>query len=134
MSKPEVSIEYFNYDPIKHSNFLQLQSVKLAERNGILNLFLYFNYTIQSINDGIGFDKKGKYIFLSFGEWRNIETGLYISDDEYYLLNNNDINQYEYVSINVNIYTDRKYEIHYTENISNRIKISFIPFDLLDFK
>ena len=75
----KISIAHVNYTEEINTTFPKLLICKSHDNNGILNLELTFNQSINDIYDDLSFDNEGKYISICIGQWHHKTTGKYIS-------------------------------------------------------
>lgn len=131
--KIDASVEYINYIREVHQTFPRLLSCKIYSKNGIINMELNGSYIFNEIIDDIGYDNKGKFISITIGQWHHIETGNYISNEEFYDLSEKETYDYDYVSILIKIYIKDDYRACYHNDYDRKVKISFIPYNMIDF-
>ena len=128
-----VKIEYINYDPKLHKDFGVISACNVFEKDNIVNVYLESNKVFNEIYDDIGYDCLGKHILISSGEWRNISTGEYISTDAFFDLEEFSLYDYDYVSFNVKIYTNKEFKVCYHNDCDRKLMLSLIPYSLLQF-
>lgn len=129
----KVNIEYINYDPIIHRDFPIVLAFKVYTKDNIINLYIEGNNIFNEIIDDIGYDNNGKYISVTIGQWHHAITGNFISNEDFYELNEAEIYDYDYVSILLKIYTNDDYRACYHNDFDRKIVISFIPYKKLNF-
>lgn len=128
-----VSVEYINFDPKLHQEFPVILRCKVYSKLDIINVELEGDRLLNDLTDDIGYDIGGKYVSLSTGQWHNIETGKFISNDDFYDLNEEETYMYDYVSFLIKIYTKFDYRACYQNDFDRKIKVSFIPFEKVNF-
>lgn len=126
-------IDIVNYDKKIHTEFPNLISCNIFEKNTIINVYLEFDRVIDDIYDDIGYDNKGKYISINIGQWHNIQTGKYISVEDFYELDEMLSYDYEFVFIEIKIYIKEDYRVCYHNYMDRKIQMSFIPYNILNF-
>lgn len=131
MSKIEIS--YSNFNPKLHRQFPIIRQCKVYQKNDILNVYIDVNKDIESINDDYGFDNKGKYYFIEYGQWHHSQTGQYIPLEDFSELNEFDYEYYEYVSFIVKFYSNKEYKTCFHDKTGNKLTVSFIPERMLSF-
>lgn len=129
----KVEIDYINFEESLHKHFPKVNDCLIYSKNGILNVELYATNIIEELFDELGFDSFGRYIGISFGEWREEVSGERISQQEFYSLEESEGYKYNYVSVTVKLYTDKKYFVCYTNCFDKKMKLSLIPNKLLEF-
>lgn len=129
----KTKIEYVNYNDKIHSEFPRILSCKVYEKNEIINIDLDCSNIITDINDDICYDNTGKYIHICVGQWHNIETGKYISEGDFFDLDEFSTYEYEYVEAIIKVYSKDQYRVYYHNYMDRKIKISLIPSKNLDF-
>lgn len=130
----KVIADYLNFNPKIHKTFPIVKSCNVYSNNNIINVDVLTNKDILNITDDIGFDLEGKYYFVSYGQWHDRITGDYIFIEDFYDLEELDYDRYEFVSFIVKVYLKESYYICYKETSGRKLKISFIPSNLLNFK
>jgi hypothetical protein len=128
-----VEIDYINYYPNIHRQFPIILSSKVYTKDGIINLVLEGSSIFNEIVDDIGYDNKGKYLSVIIGQWHHIETGNFISNEDFYDLDEQYTYDYDYVSILIKIYTKEDYRACYHNDFDRKIVISFIPYTMINF-
>lgn len=129
----KISIAHINYTEEINTTFPKLLICKSHDNNGILNLELTFNQSINDIYDDLSFDNEGKYISICIGQWHHKTTGKYISFEDFMFLDDLQVQDYEYIELYVKIYSKREYKILYHNYFGSVIKVSLIPKELLTF-
>ncbi len=130
----DVKIDYINFNPKLHKEFPIIRQCKVYQKNNIVNVFVDTNKDIEDVTDDISFDNKGKFYFISYGQWHHVESGKYLPLDDLYSLEDHEYGDYEYVSFVVKLYTNNNWKSCYHENSGSKILISFIPNHMIDFK
>jgi hypothetical protein len=134
MTKIRVERILENYDPKIHFySFPQISPIETNIKNGIINIEFASSLVVEEILDDIGFDDIGRYISLMISQWHNTKTGEKISTEEL-IDSNEDVDNYESVSCIIKVYTNEKYKVLYHNGFDRNIKISLIPFDMVNFK
>lgn len=126
-------VEYINYCPEIHQQFPILKEFRAFEKNGIINLYLEGTSIFNEIIDDIGYDNQGKFLSVTVGEWHHSESGEFISNDEFFDLDEYESHLYDYVSIVVKIYVKGDYRSCYHNDFDKRVTISFIPYNIINF-
>ena len=129
----KVEIEYFNYNPKIHLDFPVITSCKVYSKNNILNLYIEGNRFFDQIIDDIGYDGNGRHLLVSIGQWHHIESGVSISNETFYDLSDEESYNFEYVSVNIKIYTKEDYRSCFHNDLDRRAVISFIPYKMIKF-
>lgn len=129
----KVNIEYINYNPNIHQEFPVILSSKVYSKDNIINVYIEGSNIFNEIIDDIGYDNEGKYLSISMGEWHHIETGKFISNEDFYDLEESQIYDYDYVSVMIKIYVKGDYRPCYHNDFDRKVTISFIPFNKLNF-
>lgn len=129
----KVEIEYVNYNPELHLDFPAITSCKVYSKNNILNLYLEGNCFFDHIVDDIGYDINGRHLLVSVGQWHHIESGVGISNETFYDLSDEESYNFDYVSVNIKIYTKEDYRSCFHNDLDRRVVISFIPYKMLKF-
>lgn len=127
------AVEYVNYDPYLHTQFPILTSSKVISKNGIINLTINSNGIFNEIVDDIGYDNNGKYISITIGQWHHTVTGKYITNEEFYDLEEFEVYQYDYVFILIKIYAKGDYRSCFHNDYDKSVTISFIPYEMINF-
>lgn len=127
------TIEYLNYNEGLYRKFPKIASCKIYEKNNIINLDINCSNIINDINDDICYDSDGRYILICIGQWHNIETGEYISETDFFDLEEKEVMHYDYVEAVIKIHTKESYRVLYHNFMNHRVKISLIPLSFLDF-
>lgn len=130
----KVTVDYLNFNPKLHKKFPIIKSCKVYSKDNIFNVDILANRDILNVSDDIGFDIKGKYYFISYGQWHDHFTGEYISTEDFYNLEESEYVKYEFVSFIVKIYLKGNYYISYKESSGKKLKVSFINNAILNFK
>lgn len=128
-----VSIEYINYDPGIHTQFPTIISSKVYSKDGIINLYIEGTNIFNEIIDDIGYDNGGKYLSVTIGQWHHVNTGNFISNEDFYELCEAEVYDYDYVSILIKIYIKDDYRACYHNDFDRKVVISFIPYKKLNF-
>lgn len=131
MSK--VKIEYINYDPKIHRQFPVITSCKVYSKDKIINLAIEGSGIFNEIIDDVGYDNLGKYLSISFGQWHHMETGNFLSNEDFYDLDEFEVYYYEYVSALIKIYVTEDYRSCFHNDFDRKVVISFIPYKMLNF-
>lgn len=126
-------LEYINYDPKLHVEFPTVTKYSVYSKNGIINLTVEGSNMFNEIVDDIGYDNQGKYISLSIGQWHHSETGKFISNEEFFDLDEYQAYLYDYVSVLIKIYVKEDYRTCYHNDFDRKIVISFIPYGMINF-
>lgn len=129
----KIDITNINFDEKIHKEFPKILSCKIYEKNDIINIDVTCSSIINDINTDIGYDNSGRYIFLSIGQWHNISSGKYISENDFYSLEEFEVQNYDYVENLIKLYTKESYKIHIHNYMDKKIKISLIPLNMLNF-
>lgn len=129
-----IKIEYINYEENIHKTFPKIVKCEVVEHNEIINIDLLCSNIVMDINNDICYDTFGRYLFICIGQWHNNQTGEYISVEEFYDLDENQVMDYEYVEGVIKFYTKEKYEVFYRNYMDRKLKISLIPSEVLDSK
>lgn len=125
--------EYVNFNPKLHKEFPIARQCKVYSKNKIVNVFLDTNIPVESINDSFGFDSSGKFYYVEYGQWHNMVTGKYKPLEEFFDLDEFELNDYEFVCFVVKVYLKGEYRTCYHETNGNKLIISFIPHKMVDF-
>lgn len=128
-----VNIEYFNYNPKLHIKFPTIKKCEVYSKNGIINVSIVGSLIFNNISDDIGYDNLGRYISITIGQWHHIETGKYLSEEDFFELNEQETYLYDYVYVLIKIYTKNNYRSCYHNDFDKKVIISFIPYDILNF-
>jgi len=126
-------IEYINFNELLHKQFPRILNCKIYEKNDIINFDITCSNIVLDISDDISYDSLGKYITISIGQWHNIESGKYISLEDFVDLEEYDVYNYEYVEVVIKVYTDQNYKVYFHNYMDRRIKVSLIPEKLVSF-
>lgn len=127
----KIEATYINYDEKIHKQFPNLISCKVYDKNAIINVDLRFTQIINDINCDVGYDSHGRYISVSIGQWHHNISGEYISENDFFELD--DVYDYDYVEYLLKLYTKESYKVHIHNFMDRNIKISLIPVDMLEF-
>lgn len=129
----KVDISYINFDELIHKEFPRILSCKIYEKDAIINMEINCSSLVNDINSDVCYDNTGKYIFISIGQWHNNISGEYISENDFYSLNDCEVHNYDYVEGIIKIYTNKSYKTYIHNFMDKKIKISLIPSNMLDF-
>lgn len=128
-----IEVEYLNLEEAKHRDFPIISNCIVYSKENIINVDIDSLYVIKDISDDINFDHFGRYICISYGQWRHERSGEQISTEEFYQLEERDVYDYNFVSAILKIYTKKDYRVSYGNCFDKKIRISLIPVEALEF-
>ena len=124
-------IDYYNYDERLYPEFPRIAYCKVSKVDDIIHVHLECDKLINDLEDDIGYDNSGKFLSLTIGQWHHMQTGKYIANEDFCDLTEMEAYQYEYISGVIKIPVDKDYRACYHNYLDKRVRISFIPYDML---